>query len=148
MPRPKAPCGTISAYRRHLREGSTVDSACREAKRAHNRSRSNSAAARAERETVQAAKKAAEAALPAVTPAPEDEQGHVSRLEVLKEMLDDSRALVKALMKSDPARAYLQLREQREIIREISEIQGNGQVKGVTLADQLAEARARRAAGA
>jgi hypothetical protein len=67
---------------------------------------------------------------------------------VLKEMLEDSRALVKALMKSDPARAYLQQREQREIIREIAELQGNGQVKGVTLADQLAEVRARRLAAA
>ena len=67
---------------------------------------------------------------------------------MLKEQLEDSRALVKILMRTDPARAYLQMREQRETVREISEIQGNGQVKGVTLADQLEEARAARAARA
>lgn len=60
-------------------------------------------------------------------------------------MLVQSRELVVALKKSDPARAYLQMREQREILREISEIQGNGQSKkGVTLGDQLAAARAER----
>ncbi|MBP2420011.1 hypothetical protein [Microbacterium imperiale] len=75
----------------------------------------------------------------------------MSRLEVLKEMLQTSRDTIAALQGREPSRLYLLLREQREIVREISEIQGNGQVKGVTLADQLAaarEARAQRAAGA
>lgn len=75
----------------------------------------------------------------------------MSRLEVLKEMLQTSRDTIAALKGREPSRLYLLLREQREIVREISEIQGNGQVKGVTLADQLAaarEARAQRAAGA
>jgi hypothetical protein len=70
---------------------------------------------------------------------------------VLKEMLQTSRDTIAALKGREPSRLYLLLREQREIVREISEIQGNGQVKGVTLADQLAaarEARAQRAAGA
>ncbi len=80
--------------------------------------------------------------------APVTDDGHVSRVEVLKEMLQDSRELVKTLRRSDPQRAYLQMREQREILRELSELQGNGQVKGVTLADQLADARARRLAAA
>lgn len=31
MPRPRARCGTDSAYRRHLREGERVDDACRRA---------------------------------------------------------------------------------------------------------------------
>ena len=31
MPRPKAPCGTYSAYKRHLRSGEDVDDACRRA---------------------------------------------------------------------------------------------------------------------
>jgi hypothetical protein len=70
----------------------------------------------------------------------------VSRLEVLKELLEEQRQLMPTLRKSDPARAYLLMREQRETVREIAELQGNGQVKGVTLADQLAEARARRLA--
>ncbi|GGH34161.1 hypothetical protein [Microbacterium album] len=72
----------------------------------------------------------------------------MSRLEVLKELLEEQRKLLPALRQSNPARAYLLMREQRETVREIAEIQGNGQVKGVTLADQLAEARAARAARA
>jgi hypothetical protein len=70
----------------------------------------------------------------------------VSRLEVLKELLEEQRQLLPALRNSDPAKAYLLMREQRETVREIAELQGNGQVKGVTLADQLAEVRARRLA--
>ena len=31
MPRAKAPCGTYSAYKRHLRDGEPVDPACRQA---------------------------------------------------------------------------------------------------------------------
>ena len=60
-------------------------------------------------------------------------------------MLETSRSLVAVLKVRDPARAYLQMREQREILREISEIQGNGQsTKGATLGDELAAARAER----
>ncbi|MFI8593741.1 hypothetical protein ACIGCK_04835 [Microbacterium sp. NPDC078428] len=72
----------------------------------------------------------------------------MSRVEVLKEMLQESRELVKVLRRTDPPRVYLQMKEQREILRELTELQGNGQVKGVTLDDQLAEARARRLAAA
>ena len=155
MPRPRAACGTLAAYRRHLREGTAVDPACREAKRAHNRARSTSAAARVERAAASAGvmveKRSGAAPVGAVPPPPVTEEGHISRLEVLKEMLQTSRDTVAALKGSDPTRLYLLLPEQREIVREISEIQGNGQAKGVTLADQLAaarEARAQRAAGA
>jgi hypothetical protein len=158
LPRPRAACGTISAYRRHLREGTTVDDACREAKRAHNRARSTSAEARRERAAAADAEKAAAAAAAAaippaapLPPAPTTEDGHISRLEVLKEQLEVSRETIARLKNSDPTRVYLLMREQRETVREISEIQGNGQAKGVTLADQLAaarEARAQRAAGA
>ncbi|MEU4016189.1 hypothetical protein AB0E56_13100 [Microbacterium sp. NPDC028030] len=83
-----------------------------------------------------------------VPPAARTSEGHVSRVEVLQELLQESRELVKELRRTDPARVYLQMREQREILRELAELQGNGQVKGVTLADQLAEARARRTADA
>jgi len=142
MPRPKAPCGTYSAYKRHLRAQEPVDDACRAAQKEHDGSRSTSADARVRK---QADKPVATVFVP--PPAvPLTAEGHVSRLEVLKETLEASRVLVKRLQESDPARAYLQMREQREILREISELQGNGQVKGVTLADQLADARARRLA--
>jgi F0F1-type ATP synthase gamma subunit len=83
-----------------------------------------------------------------VTETPLTGEGFVSRVEVLIEMLQESRELLKVLRKNHPERVYLQQREQREILRELSELQGNGQVKGVTLADQLAESRARRNAAA
>ena len=52
------------------------------------------------------------------------------------------------LQVTDPARVYLQSREQRDILREIDELEHAGdEVKEPTLADQLAEARARRVAG-
>lgn len=35
MPRPKSPCGTYSAYQRHLREKTPVDAACRRAQQEH-----------------------------------------------------------------------------------------------------------------
>lgn len=37
MPRPKAACGTYSAYKRHLRDGSDVDDACRQASKERSR---------------------------------------------------------------------------------------------------------------
>jgi hypothetical protein len=79
-----------------------------------------------------------------VPAAPVTDEGHISRLEVLTEMLQQSRSTILTLRKTNPSRVYLLLREQREILAEIADLQGNGQVKGVTLADQLAEARARR----
>ena len=36
-PRPLASCGTYAAYRRHLRRGEPIDSACREAYNEHQR---------------------------------------------------------------------------------------------------------------
>lgn len=147
MPRPLAACGTYTAYKRHVRRGEPVDADCRAAQKTRDGARSTSAPARAQR----AAKKPAAPAAPPtapVTAAPLTHDGHVSRVEVLVEMLQDSRELVKKLRDSDPARAYLQMREQREILRELSGLQGNGQVKGVTLADQLAAARANRKSAA
>lgn len=141
MARPLAPCGTYTAYKRHMRRGEVVDARCRKAQREHDAARSTSGAARV-------ARSAAKADVPAepVAPAPLTDEGHVSRVEILKEMLQESRELLKTLSAKDPQRAYLQMREQREILRELSELQGNGQAKGVTLADQLAEARSRRVA--
>ncbi len=89
-----------------------------------------------------------EPAVQAVGEVPLTDEGHVSRLDVLKELLNDQRETLAVLRVRDPARAYLLMRDIKDTVRQISEIQGNGQVKGVTLADQLAEARARRAAGA
>lgn len=40
MARPKAACGTYPAYKRHLREKTPVDAACRRAQQAHDAGRS------------------------------------------------------------------------------------------------------------
>ena len=143
MPRAKAACGSYTAYKRHLREHEPIDDACREAQKLHDGTRSTSSPNRAKRQD----EKAALPPVPPPAPTPMTEEGHVSRLEVLKELLEEQRKLLPALRQSDPSRAYLLMREQRETVREIAELQGNGQVKGVTLADQLAEARSRRIAG-
>lgn len=86
--------------------------------------------------------------VPPADPPPLTDEGHISRLEVLKELLQEQRDLVPVLKRRDPTKAYLLMRDLKDTMRQIAEIQGNGQVKGVTLADQLAEARARREAGA
>lgn len=57
MPRSLAPCGTFSAYRRHLRRDEPIDEACREAANTEARERR---AAKREKETVK---------IPAVAPA-------------------------------------------------------------------------------
>src|SRR5690606_21951711 len=104
---------------RHQRRGERVDAACRRAQKEHDAGRSTSAAARAAR--------TAPTPIPAdvpLEPAPLTDEGHVSRVEILKEMLQDSRELVKTLRATDPQRAYLQMREQREILRELAELQG------------------------
>ncbi|MFJ4038211.1 hypothetical protein ACIPVB_08990 [Microbacterium sp. NPDC090007] len=148
MPRAKAPCGTYTAYKRHLRDGEDVDSACRRAQKEHDAARSTSVGARRARAVAEPVDSAPELPLPPPAPMPTTDEGHVSRLEVLKELLEQQRELLPALRRTDPGRAYLLMREQRETVREIAEIQGNGQAKGVTLADQLAEARAARTARA
>jgi hypothetical protein len=43
MPRPPAPCGTMSAYRRHKRKGEEVDGPCHQAMVAESRERSGRA---------------------------------------------------------------------------------------------------------
>ena len=142
MPRKAADHGTYRAYLRCRKRPEGACAVCVAAK--DQRSAQASAQARARRAGER------EPAVPVVPvlpppPMPTTDEGHVSRLEVLKEMLQTSRELIPVLKVSDPTRAYLLMREQRDILREISELQGNGQVKGVTLADQLAEARAARA---
>jgi hypothetical protein len=139
MPRAKSPHGTYAAYRRHLADKTPVCDPCRAAQGEHDASRSTSSVARAE-------KAKPKAPIVPVGDIPTTAEGHISRLEVLREMLTTSRETIASLKSSDPSRLYLLMREQRDIVREISEIQGNGQVKGVTLADQLADARAKRAA--
>lgn len=46
MARPKSPCGTYPAYKRHLREKTAVDPACRRAQQLHDAGRGGAARAR------------------------------------------------------------------------------------------------------
>ncbi|WP_424937339.1 MULTISPECIES: hypothetical protein [Bacteria] len=39
MPRPKSPCGTYPAYRRHLKHSEPIDAACRRAQQEHDAGR-------------------------------------------------------------------------------------------------------------
>lgn len=105
MPRPKAPCGTYTAYKRHLRDGEEVDAACRKAQQERDAARSTSAGARVSRQAREASEKAPEPPLEPPAPMPTTEEGHVSRLEVLKELLEQQRELLPALRRSDPGRA-------------------------------------------
>jgi len=143
MARPKAPCGTYAAYRRHLREKTPVCAPCRDAKRENSRARSQSAASRLAKQAALEAEKAA-----TVVPAPvavTTDTSVLTRLETLEAMLETSKTVIAALATTDPARAYLQMREQREILREIAELQSQGEEqKESTLGDQLAAARAER----
>ena len=143
MPRAAADHGTYRAYLRCRKRDGGACSACMAAKAQRSAKVSTSAEARQQR-----AIEKPPAPPVVMPPAARTAEGHVSRVEVLQEMLRDSRELVKELRRTDPARVYLQMREQREVLRELAELQGNGQVKGVTLADQLAEARERRKADA
>ncbi|QOC26054.1 hypothetical protein IC744_06780 [Microbacterium hominis] len=147
MPRVAADHGTYRAYLRCRKRDEGACTACVEAKRDRAAKVSKSSASR----IAAAAGAVAAPTEPPQVPvgdAPLTEEGHISRLEVLKELLQEQRELVPVLKQKDPARAYLLMRDLKDTMRQIAEIQGNGQVKGVTLADQLAEARARREAGA
>lgn len=147
MPRVAADHGT---YRAYLRCRVRPEGACAECVRAK-----DDRSARTSKSSASRIARAAAAPPPVVDvpvpPAgdpPLTEEGHISRLEVLKELLQEQRDLVPVLKRRDPTKAYLLMRDLKDTMRQIAEIQGNGQVKGVTLADQLAEARARREAGA
>jgi hypothetical protein len=142
MPRVATDHGTYNAYLRCRKRPEGACALCVDAKDRRSARVSTSAKARVAR---QAGGTPPDEEKPP-TPTPTTAEGHVSRLEVLKDLLEAQRQLMPALRRSDPAKAYLLMREQRETVREIAELQGNGQVKGVTLADQLADARARRLA--
>lgn len=137
MPRPKAPCGTYSAYKRHLRDGSTVDAAC--------------AAARDDRTKQVADDRRAAKRAPrvlSIVPDPvEPDPERLERAEVLREGLSTVRAAIRVVSQSEPARLAPLLKEQREIARELAEIDASEGAKSESLASQLAAARAARQTG-
>lgn len=141
MPRPKAPCGTYSAYKRHLRDGSPVDSACEWARDERTRE-------------VAAARRAAKTGKPvlsiveAASAGAGDDEKRMTRAEVLREGLDVVREAIRVVKDTEPTRLAPLLKEQREIARELGEIEAAEGAKGDTLAEQLRRARAARQAGA
>jgi hypothetical protein len=138
VPRPKAPCGTYSAYKRHLRDGSPVDAVC--------------AGARDERTREVAAERSAKKfAAPVLTLVPADpaaDEKRMQRVEVLREGFDVVRAAIAVVKLSEPARLAPLLKEQREIARELGEIDAAEGAKSESLGEQLARARAARQARA
>ena len=126
MARPKSPCGTDAAYRRHLREGEQPCVRCRDAHRAAN-----------------AAHRAASAVVGEVVvevPEPVD-----------SERVGDLRAQRKALqlaidwaLGNDPKAVPAASRELREVNAELERLTGPVSEGVPSLADQLAAARAAR----
>lgn len=129
MPRKLQPCGTPAAYRRHLRNG---EKPCLPCARAHAKAKEERAAKR----------RAAEApvqleALPNVT---DEGDGDIDPLQDARENLRD----VREAMKSAVPREIAALSKRRqELVALIVELGGK---KEVSLADQLAAARADREA--
>lgn len=134
MGRPKAPCGTDAAYRRHLREGVEVDEACRRAHTEAGRKSSGRTKPRA-------------AAQPAFTPTPEtppaDDAKHPDDMKLI---VDTLRSVFKTVAEKDPTRIAPIARVFQTAVEAT-----RGPVetpKELTFDDQLAQARAARAARA
>ena len=132
MARPKSPCGTDAAYRRHLREGEQPCVRCRDAHRAAN---------------------AAHRAAPAVVGAVDVEVPELVDSERVGDLRAQRKALQLAIdwaLGNDPKAVPAASRELREVNAELEKLTGaSSDVQGVpSLADQLAAARAAREARA
>jgi hypothetical protein len=141
MPRPPASCGTEAAYRRHLRRGEEPDGACSEAANAAKRARRDDHARdRVARVTsiLDSARRGADSSIDGL-------DGLDGREKTLTEAAETVRLAIAVTLSTEPAKLAPLLREQREIARELEAIAG-GATKELSLADQLAAARARRAA--
>jgi len=134
MPRPPAPCGTYSAYKRHKRLGERVDAACEKAQ--HERV----AEVKANRKSALTAERTLRIVPP---PAP---RATTSRLDMLREALDVVNTAIQVVATEDPTKLAPLIREKRELAREIDAIESDGANPVATLADQLAAATAARAA--
>ena len=134
MGRPKAPCGTDAAYRRHLREGVEVDEACR---RAH----------------TEAGRKSSGSIKPSATKKPEftptfdaPPADDAAQPDDMKLIVDTLRTAFRTVAESDPTRLAPISREFRAAVEAV---RGPAETpKELTFDDQLAQARAARAARA
>ncbi|MBB2956980.1 hypothetical protein [Pseudoclavibacter helvolus] len=129
MGRPKAPCGTDSAYRRHLRNKEPIDDACREAHAAERR----------------AARRSPADASPTFTPPSEPETvAEQPEGDDMKLIVDTLRTAFKTVAEKDPTKLAPIAREFRSAV-EASQTDADVP-KEKSLAEQLSEARAARAA--
>ena len=138
MGKPKAPCGTDAAYRRHLREGVEPDEACREAHAAARRGDRRSPAARGSLNRSKPAPKSDPASDAADADAGEPDDMTLIVRTLRKAFVDIAAA--------DPTKLAPIAREFRSAVEAT-----RGPVeppKELTLAEQLAQARAARAARA
>jgi hypothetical protein len=126
MSRPKAPCGTDAAYRRHLKHEEPVDEACRDA---------HTAAGRESRKTVTPLTVLAKSASETADEGVEDD---------MKLIVDTLRTAFKAVAEEDPTKLAPIAREFRAAVEYV---RGPVEpVKELSLAEQLAAAKSARAA--
>lgn len=138
MPRPLAPCGTFSAYRRHLRRDELVDDACREAANAEARGRR---AAKREKQTVRVPAIVSAAPAPdRAVPAPAATDGPLDEIDELRGMY----AVLKAHMQEAPPQSIAAIVRQADaVLVRITEIDGReeksegGLLDGVPIPDNV-----------
>lgn len=134
MGKPRSPCGTDAAYRRHLRDGVDPDEACKDAhaesRRASRRSPAASPLKPVTFKTIEDAPNL-----------PDEPPGDDMTL-----IVDTLRAAFVSIAAADPTKLAPIAREFRSAVEAVN---GSGQpAKELSLAEQLAEARAARAARA
>jgi hypothetical protein len=135
MGRPKAPCGTDAAYRRHLREGVEVDEACR---RAHTEAGRRSSGRKSPRFVAASGTEISAHADVTDRPAGETDD--------MKLIVDTLRTVFTTVAEKDPTRiAPIAAVFQKAVEATRSPVEPP---KELSLADQLAQARAARAARA
>ena len=136
MGRPKAPCGTDAAYRRHLREGVEVDEACR---RAHTEAGRKSSGRKTPRFDASTGSERAAGEADAT-----DQSG--GETDDMKLIVDTLRTVFKTVAEKDPTRiAPIATVFQKAVEATRGPVEPP---KELSLADQLAQARAARAARA
>lgn len=106
-----APCGTLTAYQRHLRRKEPVCDECKKAKRDYEKQ--NAAKKRRPKEELE----------------PVDVFAGMSRLEKLKILEMDLAAAVKWAKKENPRAIAPIAKELRETVREIAELSGEDEAK-------------------
>lgn len=123
MARPPAPCGTLSAYKRHKRKGEPVDAACLAAMRADSAARS----ARVDDE----AQSAPIVALPGGSvEMPAAPQGDVdARAELLANMALVKKAM-EAIAEADPMKIVQLSKRHSELVAELVKVSGSPAAPG------------------